>query len=71
MTVTFDEVPRTAAAWRRRVRLVTTAILTVGLSLLVGAGELPVVLGVPVAAPVWLLLAGLYASALLQWRRMR
>jgi ubiquinone biosynthesis protein len=71
MTMSMDEVPRTARAWRRRTRLVATAILTVALSTLIAAGNLPVIAGVPLATPVGIVLTGLYLSALVQWRRMR
>jgi ubiquinone biosynthesis protein len=71
MTVSVDEVPRTARAWRRRTRLMTTAILTTGLSTLLAAGTLPVIAGVPLSLPLAIALAGFYVSALVQWRAMR
>ena len=71
MTVNFEEVPRTARAWRRRTRLISTSILTVGLSILLAAGNLPLLVGVPLATPLAILLTLLYLSALVQWRRMR
>ena len=71
MTMAVDEVPRTAAAWRRRTRLVSTSILTVGLSVLLAAGNLPTAAGVSLETPIAIVLTLLYVSAFLQWRRMR
>jgi ubiquinone biosynthesis protein len=71
MTMAVDEVPRTAAAWRRRTNLLSTSILTIGLSILLAAGNLPTLVGIHLSTVLSVVLVALYVSAFLQWRRLR
>ncbi len=51
----------------RHVRMISVAIVSVGLSVLLGSASLPVWVGVPVAWPVGIALGGCYLWLLKQW----
>jgi ubiquinone biosynthesis protein len=64
------ESPRTARLRNRRTRAIVTAILSVGLALLLTTPNLPVIAGVSAAWPLGITLAILYLAVLLHLRRL-
>jgi hypothetical protein len=70
LKVEVSEDARVTKARNQRARLSTTAILCVGIAVLLTRPGLPVVLGVPLEWPLAMLLAGLYAGVLFYWRRL-
>lgn len=71
LNVYVTETSRTRLAANRRVRLVVTAILSVGVALLLARPGLPSVLGVSLAWPLAVILALLYISIYRQWRYLQ
>lgn len=72
LRVDLADDPRTRRAKNRRTRLVTTAIVSVGVaSLLGGVSALPTLGVVPIRGILLMVLALLYASMWIQWRGMR
>jgi len=71
VVLTLDETAGAAEAWNRRVRLIATAIVSLGPFFLLGyVGRLEV-LGIPLFAVLGLVLAALFAWMALQWRALR
>ncbi|OAN67118.1 ABC1 kinase family protein [Sphingomonas sp. TDK1] len=70
LKVEVTDSARTAKAQNRRARLWAAAILSVGLSILLTAPHLPIVLGMSLAWPLGGALAGLYLACFLLWRQL-
>ena len=71
MTVQAAEPPRVARARNRRAQIVTTAVLSVSVAVLLSRPDLPILYGVPLGWPLGGLLVVLYLAVLVQWRRLR
>jgi ubiquinone biosynthesis protein len=71
LTVYTAEPPRVARAHNRRVRVVVTSVLSVGLAVLLSRPELPELQGVSLAWPLAVLLALLYLAIFIDLRRLR
>jgi ubiquinone biosynthesis protein len=71
LNVSARESPSARRARDRRARLVATSVLTVGLSLLLAAPQMPAPFGVSLRWFVGAALALLYLKVFTQWRRMR
>jgi ubiquinone biosynthesis protein len=72
LRVDLADDPRTTRAKNRRTRLLTTAILSVGVaSLIGGVSALPTLGVVPIRGILLVVLLLLYASIWIQWRAMR
>jgi ubiquinone biosynthesis protein len=69
--VEVSETQKTVRTRGRRVRLLVTSILSVGVALLITKTHLPELFGVSLAWPLYLALAVLYISTYFQWRRLR
>jgi len=71
ISVTTTESPRTVRTQNRRTRLLVTAIISVGVALLLARPALPSIAGVSLAWPLGLAEALLYISMIIQWSRFR
>ena len=73
LTVKVDvsENPRTARTRSRRVRLLVTSILSIGIALLITQADLPRLFGISLFWPLYGVLVLLYISTYFQWRRLR
>ncbi len=70
VNVQVDDNARTHRARTRYVRILVTALLSIGVSLLLSRPALPRVLGVPLDAVLGVSLVLLYISIIVQWRRL-
>lgn len=71
LNVNVSEAPSVKRGHDRRARLLVTAILAVGVAVLLSIPNLPVLMGVSVSWPLTGFLLLLYLWALIQWRRLR
>ena len=71
MNVYALEPPKVVQSRNRRTRLVTSAVLTIGLALLLGLPDLPIVLGGTLYSLVTVAIVLLYLSIVIQWIRLR
>lgn len=71
LTMNVSESFGMARAHKRRTRLLSTSIITVSVALLLTAADLPNVFGVSVAWPLGIWLAGMYASTIVLWLRLK
>jgi len=71
LTVYTAEPPRVARARNRRVRVVVTSVLSVGIAVLLSRPELPELQGVSLAWPLTALLLVLYLAIFFDLRRLR
>lgn len=71
LNVTISESPKVRRIRNRRLRLLITSILSIGIALLLIVPGLPVVFGASLRWPIGLVLILLYISILFQWTRLR
>lgn len=71
LRVDVSESQKTAGIRSRRVRLLVTSILSIGIALLVTQAHLPKLFGVSLSWPLFGALVLLYISTYVQWRRLR
>jgi ubiquinone biosynthesis protein len=65
-----SDAPAVTRAKNRRTRLMTSAIVSVGVSVLLTVPNLPVLFGVPLAWPLTAVLVAVYAWTFVQWSRL-
>ena len=73
LTVKVDvsETQKTARTRSRRVRLLVTSILSIGIALLITQARLPRLFGISLSWPLYGVLVLIYISTYFQWRRLR
>lgn len=73
LTVKVDvsETQTTARTRSRRVRLLVTSILSLGIAVLITQAQLPRVFGISLCWPLYGVLVLIYISTYFQWRRLR
>ena len=71
LNVNVSEAPKVRRVRNRRLRLLVTSVLSVGVSLLLAAPDLTTAYGAYARWPLWAALLLLYVSVFLQWRRLR
>jgi ubiquinone biosynthesis protein len=71
LKVNISEGPKVRRIRNRRLRLLVTSILSVCIALLLIVPDLPIVFGVSLRWPLWVILILFYVSIFFQWRRLR
>lgn len=71
VSVVSEELPRTSAAWTRRVRLFATALASVGLAVLFAQSAAVTAAGLPLQPILGLALVGLWVGLAVQWLRLK
>jgi hypothetical protein len=71
ITLTLDETSKAAEAWNRRVRILATAIASLGPFFLLGHVGTARMWGIPLYVGLGLVLVLLYGFMLLQWRNLK
>jgi ubiquinone biosynthesis protein len=66
-----SEDPRTERARNRRTALLATSVVTVSLAIIISNPRLPEPFGIPLAWPLYVVLAVLYVAIAIQWKRLR